>query len=144
MIAVLLFVFPTLFLSLFTRDETLLDIGATWIRIQCLGYVAMGATQVFQQSFMTAGATVWPMFVTLACLWGGELPLAYFLSQHTSAGALGIAWGVTIAMLARPLFHIPYFFSGRWMRANVFSRDIVGDDPGGPHRIEDEAAKATA
>jgi putative MATE family efflux protein len=122
-----LFTFPDVLLSLFTRDPELLALGSTWIRIQCLGHLAMGFQNVFQQSFMTAGATLYPMMVTLAALWMIELPLAYLLSGPLGMGQLGIAWAVTIAMLARPLFHIPYFLSGRWMRARVFAAASAGE-----------------
>jgi Na+-driven multidrug efflux pump len=81
----------------------------------------MGTQNVFQQSFMTAGATLYPMIVTLIALWIIELPLAYLLSDPLGMGQLGVAWAVTAAMLARPVFHIPYFLSGRWMRARVFA-----------------------
>jgi putative MATE family efflux protein len=116
-----LFLFPEVFLSLFTRDQELLSLVSTWVRIQAFGYLAMGSGQVFMQSFMTAGATTYPMVVTLVALWGVELPLAYLLSHELGAGQLGIAWAVSAAMFVRPIFHIPYFLSGRWMRARVFS-----------------------
>ena len=74
------------------------------------------------QSFMTAGATVYPMFVTLIALWVIELPLAYILSEPLGMGQFGIAWAITIASISRPFFHVPYFLSGRWMRAKVFSQ----------------------
>jgi putative MATE family efflux protein len=115
-----LFLFPEVFLSLFTRDEELLAIGATWLRIQIFAYLAMGVGQVAIQSFMTAGATLFPAFVTLVAVWGIELPLAYLFSQTLGMGQYGIAWGISIATCARLLFYIPYFFSGRWLKVKVF------------------------
>jgi putative MATE family efflux protein len=126
LLTVLLFVFPELFLSLFTRDEELLGIAATWVRIQCIGHLFMGSGNVFMQSFQTAGATVYPMIVTLIALWVVELPLAYLLSDPLGMGQYGIAWAVTIAMLVRPFFHVPYFLSGRWMKAKVFDDSQMG------------------
>jgi putative MATE family efflux protein len=120
-LTLLLFAFPEAFLSLFTRDPELLELGATWVRIGCIGHLATGFGNIFQQTFMTAGATMWPMFVTLVALWCIELPSAYFLSTQTSLGALGVAWGVSIAAWARPAMNIPYFLSDRWTRARVFS-----------------------
>jgi Na+-driven multidrug efflux pump len=121
-----LFAFPETFLQLFTRDPELLSLGATWVRIQCLGYLALGPGNVFMQSFMTAGATVYPMLVTLLALWIVELPLAYLFSGPLGMGQFGVAWAVTIAALVRPMCHIPYFLSGRWMRARVFSDANLG------------------
>ena len=118
---VLLFLFPSVFLSAFTRDPELLELGSTWVRIGCVGFVALGFNNVFQQSFMTAGATTWPMLVTLIALWFIELPLAYILSWPLGMDELGIAWAISIAALVRPVLHVPYFLSNRWMRARVFS-----------------------
>lgn len=128
-----LFIFPQVFLSIFTRDPELLALASTWLRIQCIGYFAMGFNQVLQQSFMTAGATVWPMFVTLFALWGVELPLAYLFSGPLDLGQMGIAWALTLAMLVRPLLQVPYLFSGRWLRVAVFSEKTLG---GGRRKAE--------
>jgi putative MATE family efflux protein len=126
-----LFFFPELFLSLFTRDQELLELTSTWVRIQILGHLFMGPGNVFMQSFMTAGATVYPMIVTLIALWVIELPLAYILSDTLGMGQFGIAWAITIASMSRPFFHVPYFLSGRWMRARVFTQQNV-QSVGGP------------
>jgi putative MATE family efflux protein len=123
---VVLFAFPELFLSLFTRDPELLDVASTWVRIGCLGYLALGTSQVFMQSFMTAGSTMVPMLATLVTIWGVQQPLAHFLSQDTGLGQFGIAWAVSIAMAARLLIFVPYYLSERWMRARVFAnQDVV-------------------
>jgi putative MATE family efflux protein len=117
-----LFAFPELVLSMFTRDPELLEIGARWIRIGCLGYLALGTSQIFMQSFMTAGATVVPMFVTLVTIWGVQQPLAQVLS-HSGLAQYGIAWAVSIAMAVRLLIFIPYYLSERWMRVRVFAQE---------------------
>jgi Na+-driven multidrug efflux pump len=138
-LGLLLFIFPEVFLSLFTRDPELLDTAATWVRIVTIGQVFMGPNNVLQQSFMTAGATVWPMFVTLMALWVIELPLAYILSEPLGMGQYGIAWSVTIAAMVRPVLNIPYYLSGRWMRAKVFRDDQDTRVPA----VEAEPAAAT-
>jgi putative MATE family efflux protein len=130
-LGIVLFFFPEVFLSLFTRDQELLELTAMWVRIQVIGHIAMGSGNVFMQSFMTAGATVYPMLVTLFALWVIELPLAYILSEPLGMGQAGIAWAITIASLSRPFFHVPYFLSGRWMRARVFSQQNM-QTAGGP------------
>jgi putative MATE family efflux protein len=117
------FFFPQVLLSLFTRDAEFLDLASQWVRIQVFGYLAMGVAQVMMQSFMTAGDTLFPMFVTLITIWGVQQPLAYFLSDNLGMGQFGIAWAVTLAMASRLFFFIPYFYWGRWLRIKVF------DDP---------------
>jgi putative MATE family efflux protein len=115
-----LFLFPEVFLSLFTRDKELLETASIWLRIQIFAYLAMGVSQVAIQSFMTAGATMFPAMVTLIAVWGIELPLAYLFSETLGMGQYGIAVGISIATCSRLFFYVPYFLSGRWLRAKVF------------------------
>jgi len=115
-----LFFFPEVFLSIFTRDDELLELGATWLRIQLLAYLFMGVGQVMMQSFMTAGATLFPAFVTLVAIWGIEVPLSYLLSDVLGVGQFGIAWAISVAACSRLLFWVPYFLSGRWLRVKLF------------------------
>ena len=130
LLAGLMYAFPELFLSLFSRESEFLEVAKAWLLIQLVGYGAMGLGNVAAQSFQTAGATVVVMLVTLATMWGIEFPLAYFLSRHTELGALGIAWAMVSPMLARPLFFIPYFLSGHWARIRVFARtDAISKGP---------------
>jgi putative MATE family efflux protein len=117
----LLFLFPDVFLSLFTRDQELLDIGSTWIRIQVFGYLAMGATQVLMQSYQTAGDTLFPALVTLVAMWLVEVPMAAILpNAGLGLGQYGIAVAVMMAAFARLVMLVPYYFTGRWMRVRVF------------------------
>ena len=114
------FFFPEVLLSLFTRDPEFLALASHWVRIQVFGYLAMGIGQVAMQSFMTAGDTLFPMFVTLITIWGVQQPLAYFLSDNMGLGQFGIAWAVSLAMISRLFFFVPYFFWGRWLRVKLF------------------------
>lgn len=116
------FLFPTLVLSLFTRDSELLEIGATWVRIQSAGYLAMGISQVAMQSFQTAGDTLVPMLVTLLSIWGVQQPLALWLPGQWDLGQYGIAWAISLAVLVRPLCYIPYFLWGPWMNKHPLGR----------------------
>ena len=74
---------------------------------------------VFAQSFNVAGATVAPMIVTLITMGGIQLPLAYGLSHWTDLGQYGIPLAISVAMVGRVLLYLPYYFSGRWLRARV-------------------------
>ena len=76
-LCVLLFAFPTQILSIFSRDPEFLQLAQTWIRITVLGFLFMGAGQVFQNSFQMAGDTIAPLIITLISLWGVGIPLAY-------------------------------------------------------------------
>jgi Na+-driven multidrug efflux pump len=112
----LLFAFPALFISVFNEDPELLPLAVTWLRIQVIGYLAMGMTQVIMQSIQTAGDMIFPMIVTLVCVWGIEVPLSFILSQHTELGQFGVAWAIVIGLTVRLVIFIPYFLSMRWSR----------------------------
>jgi putative MATE family efflux protein len=116
------FLFPQLILGVFAHDADLLALASQWVRIQAVGYLALGVSQVAMQSFQTAGDTLVPMLVTLLSIWGIQQPLAYFLPDHFGLGQLGIAWAITIAVMVRPLCYIPYFFWGPWMRKRPLGR----------------------
>jgi putative MATE family efflux protein len=118
--SIFVFAFPGVILYMFTRDAEFTDLAVNWVRIQVVGYLAMGISQVAMQSFMTAGDTLFPMLVTLITIWGVQQPLAYLLSRDMGLGQYGIAWAITIAMASRLLFFVPYFFWGRWLRVRVF------------------------
>jgi putative MATE family efflux protein len=117
----LVFFFPGAFLSIFNQEPELLSIAIPWLRIQVIGYLFMGASQIFMQSFNTAGDTVVPMFVTVGTIWGVQQPLAYFFSRYTTLGEFGIAWAIVIAMLAPLFVYIPYYIWGPWWRKRVLS-----------------------
>lgn len=122
-LSALIFAFPVAFLSIFNREPEFLEIGEIWLRIQVAGYAVMGIGQIFAQSFNTAGATLFVMIVTLASMWGVELPLGLLLSRGTELGQFGIAWAVVAATVVRLVAFIPYFLSGRWQHVRVFAHE---------------------
>jgi putative MATE family efflux protein len=126
-----LFFFPQVVLGLFTDEADVLAVASKWVRIGVLAFFAMGVGQVAMQSYQTAGDTLFPALVTLIAFWAIELPLAYLLSQETGLGQYGVAWAMLIAMSSRLLFLVPYFFTGRWMRARVFATSS-GPPPAAP------------
>ena len=134
-LTVLLFAMAPLLVKLFTRDAELVALATTWLRIQALSLVFLGAGQVLGQSFNTAGDTMAPMLVTLLSMWVLEIPLALMLTGATHTFGLfgmpftlpvlahlnefGIAWAIVIAMVARFALYVPYFMAGRWLRVKV-------------------------
>jgi putative MATE family efflux protein len=145
----LLFVFPSFFLSIFSDDPELLDVGTVWLRIMLIGYFAMGPVQVLMQSFQTAGDTLMPMVSTLVAMWLFEVPLAIVLSGApanfhpfgwtvpipyvTGLGSYGIAWAISIAALVRLAMYVPYFQWGPWYKKRILE-GVRGR--GGPEAID--------
>lgn len=128
-LSILIFTFPWVILAVFNREPDFLELASIWIRIQAIGFLAMGVAQVFQNSFQTAGDTTTPMLITLVSLWIIEIPLAYVLSQYTGLGQFGIAWAIFLAMIIRAVAYIPVFFWGRWLRIKMFDEQPVAAEP---------------
>jgi len=122
-LSILIAAFPIAILSIFTRDQELLNLGVPWLLIQAVGYSAIGVGMVASHAFQTAGATVYVMLVTLGTMWGIEIPLAVVLSRFTDLGPYGLAWAMVASMLARPILYVPYFFAGRWLRVRLFAHE---------------------
>jgi putative MATE family efflux protein len=131
-----LFTFPTTFLSIFSSDPELMDVGTTWLRIMLVGYFAMGPVQVLMQSFQTAGDTFMPMMTTLAAMWLIEMPLALILSGAGAylqpfgvsldvlptvgdLGQYGVAVAISAAAFFRLAVYLPYFVWGPWTRKHI-------------------------
>jgi putative MATE family efflux protein len=115
-----LIAFPVFFMSIFAQDPEFLDVGATWLRIQAVGGLVMGAGMVYQMSFNVAGDTMAPMIVTLITMWGIEVPGAFILSRYTDLAQFGIPVAIAAAMILRIVLYTGYFLKGRWLRVQVF------------------------
>jgi Na+-driven multidrug efflux pump len=117
--AIVLVIFPTAFVSIFNQDDSLLAMAATWLRVAALGYLAMGIGTILMHSFNTAGATWFPAWVNMITIWAVQVPLAFLLPHVGGLGAIGIAWAMVIALMARLVFYVPYYFWGRWTHTKV-------------------------
>ena len=142
----LIVAFPTLFLSIFSRDAELVVTAKNWLYIQAIGFLVMGAGMVFMQSFNTAGDTMVPMLVTLVSIWGVQQPLAIMLSGAATnwsifgwavpvptllnLGQYGIAWAIVLAMGVRLLIYLPYFIWGPWTKKQVLGAGLGGRSTG--------------
>jgi putative MATE family efflux protein len=131
----LLIIFAPVFVKVFTRDPTLVDLASTWMQIQAISFIFLGAGMVFAQSFNMAGDTIAPMLVTLFAIWGIQLPLALMLTgtPHVVSflgvsgtfpvlahlGEFGVAWAIVISMAIRAVSYVPYYYWGRWLRVRM-------------------------
>ncbi len=128
-LGILFFAFPLFFLSIFSREPELLEIGDTWLRILVLGFCLMAVMQVYQLTYQIAGDTLVAMITTICTVWAVELPLAILLSgggilgwtlpSYMNLGQFGVAWAVVIGVGCRLLVYVPYFYWGPWTRKRV-------------------------
>ncbi len=105
--------------KIFNAEPGLVEIAATFLMIQIVGYMVFGLAAALAQCLNGVGDTMITMLVTLVAMWGVEVPLAFFLSRYTDLGVYGVRWAMVIALVLRALTYAIYFRMGRWKRKTV-------------------------
>ena len=103
----------------FTSDPAVAPIAARGLRIISAGFPFYAAGYVLTQSFNGAGDTVTPTLINVACLWLGEIPLAYILARPVGLGPPGVFLAIAIAFSAMSLVSATLFRRGRWKLKRV-------------------------
>jgi putative MATE family efflux protein len=116
---ILLLLFANNIISIFTTDPELVKIGATFLRIATAGYVVMALTTVLQNCISSAGDTIPNMIISIVAIWAIQLPLAWWLPNHTHLGVYGVRWAIVIATIATAAATLLYFRTGRWKTKRV-------------------------
>lgn len=104
---------------IFNREPELVEIAATFLRINIVSYLVFGLVVVLMNCLNGVGDTMIPMLTTLVTMWLIQLPLAWILPIVTDLGVYGVRWGIVIAIIVRALIYATYFKYGRWKRKMV-------------------------
>lgn len=118
LIGLAFFLAPRQIASIFIADSAVQSMAVNYLLILALSQVFMAVEIVMQGAFSGAGNTMPPMLVSVV----GSLvriPLAYFLSYHTSLGIMGIWWTITITTCVKALILIIWFRRGHWKTGEV-------------------------
>lgn len=106
-------------LQLFTTEPEVIAIGASCLRIVCLGYLFYGMGMVMTQAFNGAGDTVTPTWLNFICFWLIEIPVAWFLAITLNMEENGVFWSIVIAESLLGLFGVTIFRRGTWKSKKV-------------------------
>ncbi|MFC2021532.1 MATE family efflux transporter [Chloroflexota bacterium] len=106
-------------IRLFNSQPGLVEIGATFLRIEIVAFMVFGFIQVLMQCLNGVGDTMIPMLTTLTSMWGVQMPLAYLLPRVTGLGVYGVRWGIVVGNVVRAVIYSTYFKAGRWKRKRV-------------------------
>jgi putative MATE family efflux protein len=106
-------------IRVFNRDEQLVGVASTFLRIQIAGYVFWGTVTSLSMCLNGIGDTVITMVTNLTTMWGFAITMAYVLSQHTSLGVYGIRWAMVGGIVIRTVIYAVYFKMGRWKKKQV-------------------------
>ena len=103
----------------FTPDPNVAPVAASCLRIVSLGFVFYAWGMVLTNSFNGAGDTWTPTLINLGCFWLLEIPLAWFLAEHTGAGPRGVFWAITTAFSMVAVVSAVLFRRGKWKLKKV-------------------------
>ena len=101
-------------MAMFTTNPEVIEVGHKYLIIVSLFYIFFTTMFTISGMLRGAGATVVPMFITLFSLWLIRIPLAFFLSKHTSLGVEGIWWSIPIAWFIGTVGSYIYYKIGWW------------------------------
>lgn len=113
---------PEFIVSLFVDDQHVIAVGAQYLRIIGFNYIMLNVMFTFEGIPMAAGQTYIATIVTLISLALTRLPLAYYLSQKTSLGLVGIWYAILISTFVGITCMFLYFLSGKWKVKNLIEK----------------------
>jgi Na+-driven multidrug efflux pump len=128
------FIFAKPLVGLFIPGEAeTIRHGALFLKTMAFAFSFIGIQQVFAGAIRAAGSTLASMMLTLTTIWMILLPLAYFLSQHTSLAEKGIWLAFPIADVLSAAITSAWFFRGSWKNKRITEEiKVIG-------KIEEEA-----
>ena len=118
-VSTIIWFWPEAIIHLFNTQPGLVKIGANFLRIEIVSFTSFGLVMVLNNCLNGVGDTWIPMLNTLVTLWGVQMPLAYILPKVSGLGVYGVRWAMQVALVARGIFFVVYFVTGRWKRTQV-------------------------
>jgi putative MATE family efflux protein len=113
-------------MGLFTKDTTVIDIGADYLVIVSSFYLFFSTMFVIGGVMRGAGDTIVPMFITLFALWAIRIPSAWILSGLF--GVNGIWWSIPVAWFIGMTLSYLYYLKGNWKSKVVVKNRIIIPD----------------
>jgi Na+-driven multidrug efflux pump len=104
---------------MFIQHEPVLQIGVQYLRIVGPCYLLMALLFVSMGVVNGAGQTMVTMVFSLVSLWAVRVPLASYLSRHTSLGMKGIWIAMAAGFVVTAAINYLYYLSGRWKKSAV-------------------------
>lgn len=112
----LLFLFPGVMMSIFTKDAEVIKLGSSVLRIVALSEPMFGALIILEGIFNGAGDTKTPVFVSAFSMWGVRI-FSTFLCVSVFNLGLNSVWVCMVAdNMTRFALLFIRFLSGAWKR----------------------------
>jgi len=106
LIAILFFIFPWLFLRIFTPDANLLAIGSAYLRIEVFTFPLMAITMVIARIIQGIGHGMPGFIINIVRVLVVSIPLAYVFVFILGYGYLSIAVAMVLGGIASSIVAI--------------------------------------
>lgn len=113
------FIWPDIFLMIFTRDKDILNSARWCLRIVAISQPFLAGVMGFAGGLRGAGDTKWVLIITFTGIWGIRLTLAYLFVIVLELGLIGAWIAMSIDLIIRGLLLFIRFKSGRWKSIQV-------------------------
>ncbi len=113
-IALVLILAPHSIVSFFSTDPAVVRFASDCLRIIAYGNLTYAVGMVMVQAFNGAGDTTTPTLINIVSFWLCEIPLSWFLANHTSLGVNGVFTAIPISNTVMTVISIVIFMRGKW------------------------------
>ncbi len=121
--ALTIILFGPQLMGFFTSDAQVITIGAKYLRIVSVFYLAFTSMFIVGGVMRGAGDTLVPMFITLFSLWLVRIPIAFLLSK--TVGVEGIWWSIPIGWISGLVLSYIYYLTGKWKTKSVVKHKTI-------------------
>jgi putative MATE family efflux protein len=118
-VGILFFIWPDIFLKIFTREKEILESARWCLRIVALSQPFLAGVMGFSGALRGAGDTRRVLMITFIGIWGIRLTLAYLLAIVLKFGLIGAWIGMSIDLVIRGILFFIIFKSGKWKSIKV-------------------------
>lgn len=105
----------------FTNDPAVIALGASLVAAAAVFQIGDGLRMIGSGILTGAGDTRFPMLSSLLVLWGGFVPLTWWIVARQGLGVTAAWLGGTACYLLQGTMLYLRFRSNRWMRVRIFS-----------------------
>ena len=106
----IVYVFGRAVISLFIKSPETVEIAHGLLSITLWSYAIFGNARIISAIMVSSGTVVWPTLISIASIWGVEVPVAYYLSQRTSLGLDGVWYGYPAAFVAGLGMQLAFYY----------------------------------
>jgi putative MATE family efflux protein len=114
LVGIIFFIWPEIFLRLFTTDANLLSLGGQYLRLDVLTFPLMAIVLTSTRALQGMGTGVPGFVATLVRIFGVAVPLAYLFVYVFGFGYLSIAWAMIAGGVAASAVSLI------WLRFKLF------------------------